>query len=52
MTEQIYKTKTPILVISTFEKMRFENLSPYFNKHDSGSVAYFITCQASTPVAC
>ena len=28
MTDQIHKTKTPIKVISTFEKMRFENLSP------------------------
>ena len=27
-SEEMYKIKTPIKVISTFEKMRFENLSP------------------------
>ena len=46
------KRKTPIYVISRFQKIRFENLSPKLNTHDFGSVAYIITCRASTPVAC
>ena len=52
MTDQIHKTKTPIKVILTFEKMRFENLSPQFNTHNFGSDAYIITCRASTHVPC
>ena len=46
------KNKTPIYVISRFQKMRFENLSPKLNTHEFSSVAYNITCRASTPVAC
>ena len=52
MTDQIHKTKTPIKVISTLEKMRFVNLSPQFNTPNFGSVADIITCRASTHVAC
>ena len=44
--------KTPIYVISRFQKMRFENLSPKLNTHEFSSVAYIRTCRASTPVAC
>ena len=48
----VKKPKTPIYVISRFQMTRFENLSLKLNTHDFGSVAYIITCQASTPVAC
>ena len=46
----IYKTKTPVSVISRFEKMRFENLSPNLNTHYFGCVAN-MTCRASIHVA-
>ena len=38
-SEEMYKIKTPIYVISRFQKMRFENLSPNLNTHDFGCVA-------------
>ena len=50
--KQNKKKQTPIYVISRFQKMRFENLSPKLNTHEFSSVAYIRTCRASTPVAC
>ena len=32
--KEIKKKKTPIYVISRFQKMRFENLSPKLNTHE------------------